>query len=72
MDLIEEWTALGQKLLCIRTKFEGIVDLDGYKGPTIVCKRLNAFGNDKVFIDSAAEPKPLVLEFLYLVFNKWF
>ena len=72
MDLIEEWTALGQKLLCIRTKFEGIVDLDGYKGPTIVCKRPNAFGNDKVFVDSAAEPKPPVLEFLYLVFNEWF
>jgi hypothetical protein len=67
MDLIEEWIVLGRKLLCICTKFEGIVDLDGYKGPTIVCERPNAFGNDKVFIDSAAEPKPPVLEFF--VFN---
>ena len=45
-----------------------MVDLDGYKGPTIVYERPNAFGNDKVFVDSAAEPKPPVLEFFVFSF----
>ena len=68
VDLIEEWIALGRKLLCIHAKFEGMVDLDGYKGPTIVYERPNAFGNDKVFVDSAAEPKLPVLEFFVFSF----
>lgn len=31
--------------------FHGIVDLNGYKGPTLECERPKSFYNDKVFVE---------------------
>ena len=50
-DLIEEWIALGRKPLCVHTKIGGIVNLNGYRGPTIECERPITFKNDKMFVD---------------------
>ena len=36
-DLVKEWIALGQSLLCVYTKFDSVADLNGYKGPIVVC-----------------------------------
>ena len=49
-DLVEEWIALNRTPLCVYTKFKDIVDLNGYKGLAIECRRPKDFNTDESFI----------------------
>ena len=57
-DLVEQWIALGQSLLCVYTKFDSFADLNGYKGPIVACQKPRGYKTDESFgayVESQAE-----------------
>lgn len=49
-DLVEEWIAHGRAPLSAYTRFEGIIEVNGYRRPTLNCRRLENFPNDAAFV----------------------
>lgn len=59
-DIVEEWTALYRAPLCLLTRFETFVEVDGYGRPDLECHRPSRFPNDLVFVHFVEERANMV------------